>query len=649
MFRKTFTGSLVAASLTAGALMTMPSASAAPTYLETSSPSGVGTVPKDADVVMSENGNAAATWVRLVNGLDRVQASYYTVGTNGGWSSPVNVSDFGETVGEPKAAINDKGEAAVVWLEADANNDDQVEYSRYSGAGAWTGSNTFTETNLSAEEVDVAMDGTGILHIANVYTDGGAYDAVKVSTVGKDGSVAQTTVSDDSARTPDIAANSKGELAVAYYNVLLGDDVIDTRRYNPATFGWTAPKSVGTTGVFLLDPQISIGDNGSATVAYVKQDLDNDFRVISNRLNADGTQSGATFVSPAGVTSTNPSITQNDAGAAVVAFSQAGAEVGYRTRAFTTAGWATGSAINAGLSGATHPKAAISDTGAYMIGWTDGGNLHGRYRGTPSVLPFVTYNSAGVAFGANQTSVGIDNQGNALVGGTYALPNPANGALHVKFVDAGGPTSTLATFASNTLTGKVNLKWAATDRFSNAELYDVRFKTTAWNRVVGTNSSLLTGSPATSVQFKALPGRTYCFEVRARDGHANYGAYTAPKCTTTPVDDRAGVIAKGFKRAKASTSYLGTYSIAKKKNAVMVMQNVKARRIAVLVTKVAAGGKVQVSFAGKVLGTYSLKGSGHKKFIAVKNFGSVKSGNLVIKVVSRTGKVVRIDGAVLAK
>lgn len=650
MFRKTFTGSLVAASLTVSALAFMPSASAAPTYLDIVTPSGVGTVPKDADVVMSENGSAAATWVRIVDGVDRVQASYYTAGGSGSWSAPVNVSDPGDTVSKPAAAINDKGEAAVTWLSEDANNDDQIEYSRYSGGGAWGDSKGFTETDLSAKEVDLAMDGAGTLYVANVYTDGGSYNSVKVSAVAKTGGVAQTTVSDDSARTPDIAANSKGELVVAYYNSLVGDDVIDTRRYNPTTLQWTAPKSVSTTGVYLLDPQVSIGDNGSATVAYVKQDLDDDFRVTTNRLNADGTQGGGTFVSPAGITSTNPSIAQNDAGAAVVTFSQNGAEIGYRTRANTTAGWATGSAINAGLSGAAEPKAAISDTGAYMIGWTDGGNLHGRYRPSTAVLPFVTYNSAAIDFADDLTSVGIDNQGNALVGSTYALPNPANGALHVKFVDAGGPTSSVSTnLPTGTLAKKIHLNWSAKDRFSPVGLYDLRVKTTPWNTTAGTYTSLLTGSPATSFDFTVAPGRTYCFEVRARDTHANYGGFTAPKCTTTPRDDKTGVIAKGFKRYTASGAYLGTFSKATKKGAVMTMQNVKAAKLGILVGKVSNGGKIKVIFAGKTLGTYSLKGAGNQKWVGLKNFGSVKSGTLIIKVVSSTGKVVKIDGVLIGK
>lgn len=651
MFRKTFTGSLVAASLTASALMSMSTATAAPTYLNnTESPSGavVGNIPVDADVVMSENGSAVATWTRLVDGEQRVQAAYFRTGASAGWSDIATISPAGKDVAEPHVAINDKGEAVAAWLQEDLGGNDQLTTSRHSGFGAWSNAtSTGVDGSLSAKDLDVALDGNGQLFAAATYSNNADINRVRVVRVPKSGGSTAVTLSDNTAGHADIAVNSSGQAVLAYNNPQPGDDFVDTRRFTPANGTWSSPKSVAIAGVYLNDPKVAIGDNGSATVVYVMQDIDADFRVTWNRLNADGTQSSPAFISPDGTTSVNPSIAQNDAGAAVMAWSQSGSEVGYRTRAHTTAGWATGSAINAGLSGTTAPQAAISDNGSYMIGWTDDGDLHGRYRGS-AVLPFVTYDSAAIAFGADN-AVGIDNQGNAFTAGTYALPDPAKGSVHVKFLDAGGPTSTMGGVAANTLNGKAKLTWSASDRFSDVTAYDVRVKTTAWNSTIGKYTSLQTGGPATSLDFTAAPGRTYCFEVRARDAHANYGAYTAPKCTTTPVDDRAGVIAKGFKRAKAATSYRGTYSIAKKKNAVMSFQHVKASRIAVLVTKLPKGGKIQVKFAGKVLGTYSLKGSGNQKLVAAKNFGSVKSGTLVIKVVSKTGKVVRIDGVVIAK
>jgi len=649
MFRKTFTGTLVAASLTAGALMTIPAASAAPTYIGTNSPSTVGTIPSNAHVVMSENGSGLATWLRVVSGNEVVQASYFS---NGAWSAPANVSAINAEVAYPNAAINDKGVAVASWQQKDDNDHYQVRINRFI-SGAFGASKqisngaSYTATN----EMDVAVDGTGKFWAAYQVTDNNALNRVRV--VNEDGKgnppTQYSNMGDDSAFLPDLAANAEGDALVAWYNAGDGSSSIDVRRFDAATKLWTATKSVSTTGQYKLEAETALNDNGVATVGYVKRDLDEDFRASVARVKADGTITGSTFVSPAGVTTDHISLDQNDSGAAVLAWNQASTEVGYKTRAYETAGWATGSAVNAALTGTTHPKAAISDTGAYVLGWVNGGDLHSAYRGVPAVLPFVKYDSDAIDFNVNETSAGIDNQGNAVVGGVYDLADPTEGALLVKFVDAAGPTSSVAGVTTNALKKNLHLTWSATDRFSDVTLYDVKVKTTKWNSTSGEYTSLLTGTPETSYDFATTPGRTYCFEVRARDTHANYGAFTAPKCTTTPVDDGVLTAAGGFTRVKSTSHYNGTYSKATAKGATLKLTQVKASRLALVVSKVASGGKVAVYFQGNKLGTYSLKGSSYQQVVPVKTFGAVEGGTVVIKVISETGKLVRIDGLIVAK
>lgn len=648
MFRTSLTGSLVAASLAASALAFMPAASAAPTYLDKSSPSTVGNIPTNARVVMSENGSGLAVWLREINGKKAVQASSFT---NGAWSTPATVSSQNAEVAYPDAAINDQGVAVAAWQQKDENDQYHVRVNRLVSGGFTSSEQISTGTYSATGPMDTAVDGSGRFWAAYQVTDNGPINQIRVVADGGKGpaQLQWWNLGDTSSFAPDLAVNAKGEALLAYYNAGEGSSTIDVRRLAAGSTDWLPTKSVGTTGQYKIEAETSIGDDGTATVGYVREDLDGDYRASVARVKVDGAITGQTYVSPAGVTTDHISLGQNDVGAAVLAWNQANTEVGYRTRAFDTAGWAAPSAINAALTGTTYPKVAISDTGAYVIGWTNNGDLHSAYRGTPSVLPFVTYKSSAIEFGLNDTSAGIDNQGNAFVGGVYALPNPTQGALHVKFVDAGGPTSTLANLPANSLGKKLSLTWSAKDRLSAVTAYDVLVTTTLYNSTTGSQTSLKTGSPSTATDVTLAPGRTYCFRVRARDAYANYGGFTAPKCTTTPLDDRAGVISKGFKRKTAATSYLGTYSKATKKGAVMSFQHVKANRIAILVSKVKNGGKIKVTYAGKKVGTYSLKGSGHQKIVAAKAFGAPKSGTLVIKVISKSGKVVRIDGLVVAK
>ena len=82
----------------------------------------------------------------------------------------------------------------------------------------------------------------------------------------------------------------------------------------------------------------------------------------------------------------------------------------------------------------------------------------------------------------------------------------------------------------------------------------------------------------------------------------------------------------------------------------MKLKGVKADTIGLLVAKGQNNGKITVFFAGKKLGTWSLAAATNKvkQQILVKNFTSVKTGTLVVKVVS-AGKPVRIDGFHIVK
>lgn len=645
MFRKTFTGSLVAASLAAGALMTMPSASASPTWVDQANISNLGLLPKDADVAMSENGNAVATWVRTTLGTDIVYASYAVGGT---WSAPDSLTYDSDVVASPAAAINDKGEAAVTWLEEDNSNEMRVAVSRYLGGGVFDGRSLMSNANdLDATApYSVDMDGAGTVYAARTDSDNGTINKVRVSTLTKGGVLDVQTLSDNSSFAPSIAVNDAGRAVLSWYNAGDGSSTIDVRSRAAGSNTWVPSDSTSLAGNYQVASDVAI-DGDNAVVSWVREDLENNYRVWANKILTDGTVTSATVVSPEDQSASNVSVDINHAGFTLAAWSADDGtdRVRYATRPY--AGSWSGGTVGAALAATTTPDTAVSDSGLIAIGYPDAGHQHVAYRQSPFQV-MTNVDSAG-GFVNGETAVGTDSQGNVLLTGVVKMPDPTQGFVNGAVLDVAGATTSMSTLAANTMATKANVAWAATDRFSPLGNANLRVRSAKFNAGFGGYTSVLLNTPVKSFAASVLPGRTYCYSAQTMDANGTTGAFSGEKCTTTPVDDRTLTIAKGFKRAKAGSCYLGTYSIAKKKNAVMTLKNVKAKNIAILVTKVAKGGKIQVFFAGKKLGTYSLKGSGSKKLIAVKNFGSVKTGKLVIKVVSSTGKVVRIDGVILAK
>ncbi|RNL62126.1 hypothetical protein EFK50_09985 [Nocardioides marmoriginsengisoli] len=645
MFRKTFTGSLVAASLTAGALMTLPSASAAPTWVDQSNISQLGLLPKDADVAMSENGNAVATWIREALGADIVYASY---STGGSWSVPDSLTYTSDTIANPTAVINDKGEAAVTWLEEDNGGEMRVAVSRYIGGGVFDGRSLMSHANdLNATApLSVDMDGAGTVYAARTDSDGGDVNKVRVSTLTKGGALNVQTLSDNSSFAPDLAVSNAGRAVVSWYNAGDGTSTIDVRSRAAGSNTWLAADSTSLAGAYQVRSDVAI-DGDNAVVAYTRQDLENNYRVWANKILTDGTVTSATIVSAEDQSASNVSVDINAAGFTLAAWSSDdGADrVRYATRPYAGS-WSGGTLVGE-LAASTTPDVVVSDSGLVAIGYPDAGHQHVSYRQSPFQL-MTNVDSAG-GFVNGETAVGADSQGNVLLTGIVKMPDPTQGFVNGAILDVAGASTTMTAPGSITLGTKASVAWKATDRFSALGTANVRVRSAAFNGGFGAHSFLTLNTPSTSLLNLIQPGRTYCYSVQTKDANNTTGAFSGEKCTTTPVDDRKMTIAKGFKRAKAGSSYLGTYSIAKKKNAVMTLKNVKAKKIAILVTKVAKGGKVQVFFAGKKLGTYSLKGTGNKKYIAAKTFSSVKTGNLVIKVISKKGKVVRIDGMIAVK
>ncbi|WP_147381350.1 hypothetical protein [Nocardioides immobilis] len=80
----------------------------------------------------------------------------------------------------------------------------------------------------------------------------------------------------------------------------------------------------------------------------------------------------------------------------------------------------------------------------------------------------------------------------------------------------------------------------------------------------------------------------------------------------------------------------------------LTRKGVHAKRLAIVVHKTLNSGTVKVTFAGQVLGTFSLQGEAKRRVVNVAKFPVVKTGTVKI-IVTSDNKPVIIDGLVVAK
>jgi len=191
----------------------------------------------------------------------------------------------------------------------------------------------------------------------------------------------------------------------------------------------------------------------------------------------------------------------------------------------------------------------------------------------------------------------------------------------------------------------VHLGWSAKDDNTGVRRYDVRAHSAAASKsTYGGWKTVINGSTKKSATVTAAAGRTWCYEVRARDWAGNVSAWSSPRCTAVPVDDRALSAHGMWMKSGVSSDYLGTVSTSTTSGSSLTAP-VAFRRLALLVRTCPGCGKVKVMLGSKALATVNLAASTthHRALKSVVIGSTLRSGILRLVQVSGGHSVV-IDG-----
>ncbi|MDX6236290.1 MAG: hypothetical protein QOG10_1105, partial [Kribbellaceae bacterium] len=212
-------------------------------------------------------------------------------------------------------------------------------------------------------------------------------------------------------------------------------------------------------------------------------------------------------------------------------------------------------------------------------------------------------------------------------------------------VDATGPVTRIVspTYEAST-TASATVQYAATDA-SGATSYDVRYRTASYLGTFGAYVQPWTNTIATSVSLNLTSGYEYCVSARARDKLGNLGAWSAERCFSRPMDDRAlAAPTAGWTRASGSGFYLGTATHTTTYGASLT-RTVQGKRFYLVATRCSTCGVISVYLGGKYIGAVNLWASTTQRqaVISLPAQSSVFSGTLTIATRS-TGKLIQIDG-----
>jgi List-Bact-rpt repeat protein len=237
------------------------------------------------------------------------------------------------------------------------------------------------------------------------------------------------------------------------------------------------------------------------------------------------------------------------------------------------------------------------------------------------------------------------NGGGCIGNGACDVTVNSNKSVGVRFTDASAP-SPPSLDGSNLskpfqMSTKIDLSWGVAE----IAQYDVRYRSAPVAADFGGFAVWQTGTSGTSAVFNGSPGRAYCFSARATDADLNTSDYGAERCTAIPAGSTALKHRGPWAKKKGSGYFLGAFSVTSTKGATLVLPNVRAKRLAIVVTKCPGCGTIKVFFRSKLLRTIRLgAGSTRKRQIVdLATFNAVQSGKLRA-VVTSSGRPVKIEG-----
>ncbi len=192
--------------------------------------------------------------------------------------------------------------------------------------------------------------------------------------------------------------------------------------------------------------------------------------------------------------------------------------------------------------------------------------------------------------------------------------------------------------------------WNATDTQSGVATFDVRWRRAPVDGKLGSFETWQRQTDQRQASFKAEPGYTYCFSARATDRAGNRSVWSPERCTTMPL--RAGQLkATTIWAPVIGDHYDGTARMSLLEGAQLATEKkVRAKRLALIATRMPGGGVVEVLFKGERIGRIDLDYStiAYRQQFEFKPFKKVRRGKVVVRVLTPDRRVV-IEGLGVAR
>jgi len=234
--------------------------------------SSTGQVAYNPQIAMDDLGNAVVVWRRSDGSHYIVQTRRYSAETST-WSSVQNLSVVGQHTFDPQVAMDGLGNAIVVWRRTDGRNY-IVQTRRYNTeTSTWSAVQTLSVAGQISYDPQISMDTLG-----NAITIWRRYDGSHYIVQARRYNVETDTwasvqdLSDVGEHTFDpqvaLAMNELGNAVAVWRRTDGRNYIVQTRIYNAETNTWSSVQDLSVSGQIAYDPQVAIDELGNAVAVW---------------------------------------------------------------------------------------------------------------------------------------------------------------------------------------------------------------------------------------------------------------------------------------------------------------------------------------------------------------------------------------------
>jgi len=289
-------------------------------------------------VAMDDSGNAIIVWNQSDGTSYQVFKSEYRGGV---WTHPANLSDNispdGKEAFYPHVAMDNNGNAIIVWSQTDGAYKDQIFKSEYRNGG-WTHpaslSDNISPDGQNADSAQVAMDNNGNIIIVWEQSDGTNWQIFKSEYRNgvwtHPASLTDKISPDGDARNPQVAMDDNGNAIIIWSEYYGANYQMFKSEYRNGI--WTHPASLADNfspdsvpdSPWPLSCHVAMDNNGNAIIVWDQPDDAKSMIFKSEYRNGVWTHPAVLSdkINPTGISALDPQVAMDENGNAIIIWYQ---------------------------------------------------------------------------------------------------------------------------------------------------------------------------------------------------------------------------------------------------------------------------------------------------------------------------------------